>query len=94
MEEDDDGLRTLNGGMMWDDDDCPEPVGVTAEDDQFIYEWDLNNVILIDWKDTRGAIKAVAKLAKQHPDGEVVDIQDGSDTYLFANTAAATIREK
>lgn len=51
--------------------------------------WAYDDVEFADWRDTQAIMDGVCKVAQRHPDSEVVILQDGSDTYLFASMGDA-----
>jgi hypothetical protein len=79
----------LDGGYEYDEDG--EPTVVVANDGDVRYEWNPDDVFGADWKDTDELIEAVCQAA--NGGGDVIQINDGSDAYWFANSALAKIIE-
>lgn len=77
----------LDGGYEFDEDG--EPTVMVANDGDVRYEWNPDDVFGADWKDTAGFIYALTSAGDGG--GDVIQINDGSDAYWFANSALAKI---
>jgi hypothetical protein len=77
----------LDGGYKYNEDG--DPTVVVADDGDTHYEWEADDVFGADWKDIDGIIEAVINAARDG--GDVIQINDGSDAFWFANSMKAKL---